>query len=303
MGTAISPNTVGSAPTDVPKKNKFSIEQLKLPASALPLAIEFAAGLVICIGTGQLNSQFSPQWPFTLASGVIICVITFIALCLFLFAKDTYDKVIFEMKGEVTIGFCIAAFLFVWFCISAGIITFAGPFVRQPQGDVFQANGYFATWIGFMASVVGLGSTGAKMIEGAVSAGPMIGLAAAALVLICATPGTLGKAHNGEAIFALVIACITLPIALLFLFLHMRQDDGQKRVELFVLIGLSVIWFVMACVVTFRGPFLSISNGYFASWGGVIAAIFAANAAHKSGYEAVGNAPAQAPATAEGDPA
>ena len=85
--------------------------------------------------------------------------------------------------GMCSAGRLLMFFLFVWWAVAAGIITFDGPFevhsppiiapsppdpalprptipsTHRPERLQMVGNGYFATWFGFIFAVNGLGST------------------------------------------------------------------------------------------------------------------------------------------------
>ena len=53
--------------------------------------------------------------------------------------------------GAVSVELLFAFFLFAWWCVGAGIMTFQGPFTLT-------TNGYFATWCALVASAQLLGA-------------------------------------------------------------------------------------------------------------------------------------------------
>lgn len=278
------------------------LQEIALRGSALPLSVMFVAGIILCIATGQLPSSVR-NWGYTIAAGVVSSVFSLFGLILYQ-KQDVYTRKLFEapLVGEVTPGLILAMFLFVWWSIATGIITFSDPFTGTSN-----ANGYLSTWIGLVASVAGLGSTGAKMINAAATAGPLIGLGAASVVMICATPGFIDNNmfdNQGRAIFALVVACVTLVSVFVIIILDRATAPSQQRsrVVFYVLLLFFLLWFTMACVVTFPGPFREINNGYLGAWGGVFAAVFACDSAlkHANGDTdcGVGEAPACAAADA-----
>lgn len=159
------------------------------------------------------------------------------------------------LLGDLTVHSANAMFLFIWWIVTTGVLTFNGPFIET-------GNGYLAVWAGFILSIIGL----SHHIE------PMKtfsdeqnlfrnGLLISSIVLICA----VGIYVNTfpEAVYALVIAIITVVLV-------MMQQFGLNGSLSGIMIyrGLALSWLILAVVTTFRAPFTTTGNGYFASWGG-----------------------------------
>eukprot|EP00521_Asterionellopsis_glacialis_P006637 CAMPEP_0195284040 /NCGR_PEP_ID=MMETSP0707-20130614/2392_1 /TAXON_ID=33640 /ORGANISM="Asterionellopsis glacialis, Strain CCMP134" /LENGTH=202 /DNA_ID=CAMNT_0040343335 /DNA_START=70 /DNA_END=675 /DNA_ORIENTATION=+ len=73
----------------------------------------------------------------------------------------------------------ISVILVAWWTIAVGVLTYNAPFVVT-------GNGYFATWSGFLFSMLGLGITGDR-IKGALT-NLYMGLCICSIVVICAIP-------------------------------------------------------------------------------------------------------------------
>ena len=90
----------------------------------------------------------------------VICRIVSIVASLVLVIVESKNpvslaKVLFTgvpKVGGVTVEMLFAFFLFVWWAIAAGIMTFQGPFTAT-------TNGYFATWAALLFSLLLLAST------------------------------------------------------------------------------------------------------------------------------------------------
>ena len=170
-----------------------------------------------------------------------------------------------------TAGKFIAAFLFLWCFIGACIMTFAGPFTMT-------GNGYFASWGLAVASIVGVGVTGsqAKSVLGRM--GALLGLGASSIVVIIAIiPEIQASYYRNTGIYALVVACCTVCIVAAL----SKSAEKFAKVKFVTLAFFAILWIVLACLCTFRGPFLVTGNGYFASWGGAITSVVASMAALK----------------------
>jgi len=141
----------------------------------------------------------------------------------------------------------------LWWGIAAGIITFQGPFTDT-------GNGYFAAWAGFLFSIVGIGASVTKAWSVAANSGPTIGLFIASVVVFCALLGDEaiggGKAYQGEAIYALIISILTTLVVAIMLILESNgQEETVVKVKMPMYLFFGVLWIVLACLVTFSGPF------------------------------------------------
>lgn len=187
--------------------------------------------------------------------------------------REPFDAKLFVMSDfDVTVGHLLSAFLFVWWSVAAGILTFQNPFTGT-------GNGYFATWTGFIASVAGLGMSAERVASAVAGASPLLGWLAASVVLLCSLPDFICRncPHQGEAIYALVVAILSIITAILFLALeYAGKADSVALAKMYVLLMFSVMWIVAACATTFVYPFVYTGNGYFSVWIGVVLTIRAA---------------------------
>jgi len=60
-----------------------------------------------------------------------------------------------------------------------------------------------------------------------------------------------------------------------------QGQKGQGHARYGLLVILIIFWFIVACLVTFRGPFEQTGNIYFGSWAADAASSMAAFAANK----------------------
>ena len=165
-------------------------------------------------------------------------------------------------------GKFINLFLFVWNFVGACLLTVVNPFIAT-------GNGYFAAWgtVVFSAGSLGIRSdTFSTSISGL---GPIIGLVASSIIVIIASTDFLGpnSFHRYEAIYAMVVSCITLIVFVTFLLeerrkMNLRKTRGEHQggygTSIFKIVGLglfAVLWVALAFVATFRGPFLTTGNG------------------------------------------
>ena len=184
------------------------------------------------------------------------------------------------MDGAETTQFGLKAlnhFLFVWNFIGFCFMTFP---LRAPFRNV--GNGYFASAALVVFSVMSLGVEASAVQNAAADgAGMVFGLIAAAIVEIIALAVFMDdndgwKDSNDDAaiIFGLVVACLTVVTCIgLVVYERKTEVDVAPMIKL-VKFGLyAILWIVLACLVTFRGPFKDVQNGYFGAWFGCLAAI------------------------------
>jgi len=164
----------------------------------------------------------------------------------------------------------VSLFLFLWWGIGTGIITFKSPFTVT-------SNGYFSAWAGFLFATHWALNTesfrnkaeemekGRKLISASLLCG---------LVTLFACIPSIGGYYKGNAAWGLTAGILTFISSLVIL---QKYDD--INIQMMKLYGaiMFVIWATVAGVLTFDGPFVATGNGYFATWGGFIVAIFFAN--------------------------
>lgn len=136
-----------------------------------------------------------------------------------------------------------------------------------------------------VCSAAALGLSANTFVSSVQGVGALVGLLAASIVVIIAISPSLGKGHpyRNESIYTITVASITLVVTLVHIAKEKKQ--GQEKnggiVAVITLGFFAILWLVLAGLTTFRGPFLSTGNGYFASWAGAAMACFAAMAARK----------------------
>jgi len=168
--------------------------------------------------------------------------------------------------GLLTYSSFLALLAFLWWFISAGILTFSGPFLVT-------SNGYFCCWAGVFFATMALISPEA-MKEKAGGLGFVNGLFVASIIMLCALPSKMGsgKPYGGESVFSLIVVIVTLLAILAFQYKGMFATLKGYFFSL-----LAVVWVVMAALLTFRGPFVQTGNGYFASWVGAFCCVMVAS--------------------------
>lgn len=158
---------------------------------------------------------------------------------------------------------------FMYIFIGVCFLTFDKPFVVT-------SNGYFAAWVMVYGSAKAIDFTTDAFLSTTIKdAGMHMILLVSSLVVLIASITFVSDEKSDEAIFALVVACITIAFVLLIITLDNKEKPMRVQDHFVALFNLSILWMVMACFVTFSGPFEVTGNGYFASWAGTLAVTMA----------------------------
>jgi hypothetical protein len=148
----------------------------------------------------------------------------------------------------------------VWNFIGTGVLTFNGPFL-------FVSNGWVAAWalVGF--SLLALGMTAEALQTKAKDLGYFSALLGASIIQLCAIIPELDS-EEGQTVYSLVISIAT-PI----LILAFKAYPTMEQYESLAFGIVAVLWLVLACFVTFRGPFVPVGNGWFSAWAGCVCSV------------------------------
>lgn len=260
------PEQAAALPASEPKP-AMAIAGIPLNQTQFPLFIVLVASIVLMIALGAhyewKNNGVSSYAGYTISVASIAMILSFIGLIL-----TKVNEGLYETGGMPMNGFC-----FVYSFVGACFITFNEPFTTT-------GNGYFATWAMVYASAMTLGMKAENLGSNIRGLGALVGLFASSLVVIIATitPIKDGKDKN-EAVYAMVLACFSFAFVLLALGMD-QKGRGMPGIGYFgALAILAICWVICACLVTFRGPFETTGNGYFASWAAAATCAMAAFAA------------------------
>lgn len=227
-----------------------------------PLVILLVASIV------EFFAAVSINYPsFAIASGIVgIC---FAGVLMILQGQNPEGlvKVIFSnfpMVGVVTVEMLFAFFLFAWWAVATGIMTFQGPFTAT-------TNGYFATWAALSSSVMLLSASVPAVAEKATGAKEKLLGAPLLIFLVCSLVvlfAGLQFTQYGlwQVILGVIIAGIGIFYSLLFSLAGEKLDASMQQYGTLIML---VLWAVEAGVCTFQAPFVVTGNGYFASWVGL----------------------------------
>ena len=174
---------------------------------------QFVAALVVIIAVSGLHPEVD-LWGYALSVGIVSAV--FSAIGALTMESTQFKTRLFDIgKTPVSPNDLMAWFLFVWWGFGACFMTMWSPFLTTAN-----ANGYFATWLGFLCSFVGIGVDSTR-IKAAVSTG----MAAHALLFWCSFVVDVELIsilvndpdrfldHEAEIIWALVVAFHTFAYA------------------------------------------------------------------------------------------
>ena len=171
---------------------------------------------------------------------------------------------------------------FVWSFIGACFLTFKEPFTNT-------GNGFFAAWAVVLGCALA-NDTDLKDCHSKVkSLSSIMGLMTSSLVVMLASiepvrdKGTNPYDPNinnyDEALFAMCLSCVTFVVLGFMLMMNNRGTTMPTKLYFGMMAILTMCWIIMACLVTFRGPFKVTGNGYFGSWAGAATSAFATFAA------------------------
>lgn len=252
----------------VPPTGKFAMPEISDVQLPLFLMLASSTVLLIAVTTWQMGIKWRE---YAISVPAVTMCLSFIGIVLTFVMKDNY----------ATYGKYLNQLLFVWNFVGACFLTFSSPFTTT-------GNGYFAAWATVVTSAMALGLTANAFQSSVKGLGSLMGLLASSIIVIIAlinfVGGDYGGAFRGESIYAMVVACVTLVLVLVHVYLEKKQGDGDGGgMVMFGVLGFfAILWIVLACFVTFSGPFVTTGNGYFGSWAGAVCSSFAAYAAKKN---------------------
>lgn len=230
---------------------ELSIDNSALPYFGIVLSATILL-IAVCVGNWSTNEAYG------IAVAVIAMIFGLIGAGLAAKNKELYDKPLGSLPvfGEATLGSGLAQFLFLWNFIAAGVLTFSGPFKTT-------SNGYFAAWAGVMFALMAMGITTDAMRSQAGGLGFYNALMVASIIQICAIAPEIGGGNNGQSTYSLVVSILTIMVVLAF-----GAYPNVDKVKFPTFAVFAILWIVLACFVTFKGPFIETGNGYFSAWFG-----------------------------------
>mmetsp|Transcript_20613 Transcript_20613/g.35410 ORF Transcript_20613/g.35410 Transcript_20613/m.35410 type:complete len:284 (+) Transcript_20613:146-997(+) len=264
VGVEEAPSATNEAPAG---KEPMSVAGVTINETQLPLFIVLIASIVLLIATGAHYdwkvTENGSYAGYAISISSISLSLSFLALLMNKISDDLYSK----------FGLHMNKLCFAYTFIGACFLTFDKPF----RGT---GNGYFAAWATVYGSAMAMGMTANALGSSVKGLGAVMGSLASSLVLLLATiPPIRDDVDKSEAVYALALACVTIVFLLLVLAYEKKTGSVHALAYFGALAILSMCWIIMACLVTFRGPFVETGNGYFASWTGAGTVTMAAFAA------------------------
>lgn len=263
-GEEVVMTTPGRSEDQEEENKRVTVGGVSVSYAQLPMIGMFFSAIILLVAILVGGSRLK-NYEYTIS---VAAVAMFFSLLGFLLTcKEDLNGKISEFNGY---------FLFLWCFIGACIITFDGPFKVT-------SNGYFASWSLAICSTMGVGVTGKAAKSAITGIGAAVGLGACAIVVIAAiVPEIRDDNYRNEGIYALSVSCVTIVLVGFLAY----QGHGQETVEpsklKFVILAIfSILWIILASIVTFQGPFRNTGNGYFGSWVGAIMSVKAAMGALK----------------------
>lgn len=242
----------------------FQINDVQFPL-VLVLATSFVLLLAVMTCEDNMKSR-----GYAIAVPVISIVLSLSYLLLTIFKEQIYT-----MYGKH-----MTNILFMWNFTGASFLTFSSPFITT-------GNGYFAAWGCVVTSAMTMGFTGEAFRSRIEGLGPLLGTCGSAALVVIALIAHIGsgRVNRKESVYAMVVCLISILAVAGIIYYEKKLDQAIPKWFLRVKFGLlaffALLWLVLACLVTFKGPFNFTGNGYFASWAGATCVWFATFAAWK----------------------
>lgn len=244
----------------------IQISQLRMPLVGMFLS---ACVLLIAVMSWNQNKANPIRWREYAISVPAVCM-----SLSFLFILMTFKESFYKSNGKYA-----NIVLFIWNFIGACLLTFIDPFTAT-------GNGYFASWVMVACSAAALGLSANTFKSSVQGVGALVGLLAASIVVIIAISPHVGKnsLYRNHSIYTISVASVTLAVILVHMYKEHKlgHEKSGGIVALITLVFFAILWLVVAGLTTFRGPFLTTGNGYFAVWFGAAMACSAAMAARKN---------------------
>jgi len=162
-------------------------------------------------------------------------------------------------------------FLITWNLVGACILTStSGPFATT-------SNGYFGIWgmVLFSVKAVTFSLHREKLTITYLNALHGFGISSVVL-LISIIPYVKRGNTSYKVVYIFITSILTISLMGTMVIMGSLGYSFPNRMKAILLSIFFVAWIILANFATFSYPFLDAGNGYFASWGGVIASMLAA---------------------------
>jgi hypothetical protein len=163
----------------------------------------------------------------------------------------------------------VSLFLFFWWAMGTGIMTFAGPFLTV-------SNGYFSAWLGLIAVThwaIEIDTEKIKTLDTGHKTLMAFGAASALVMFACIPEFT---SYPGQAAWGFVVGLLSVCGSAVLFRGRMLDEVNAQQLKVVSIIMFS-IWSTVAGILTFNHPFEQAGNGYFGCWGGFLCATYFMN--------------------------
>lgn len=274
------PGTETTSPAQPVEKVKTDTtveeETALLMAILIASVFEFIAAARVCDQLKDAGLKCESEEAWAVACGVVSSVVVAILLVIKMRKPDQVER----------INKIAAPCLFIWWLFGVGACTFYSPFKQT-------GNGYFASWIGFLASIKlvivsqprlrALTAVGQAKIDEAQAETQWILIVLLGTIIECidALVECFKKDNcKGEYGWAISVGIISAFLCLVFLVFGKRMSPQVVKGFSILLL---LLWSFGTGVLTFDKPFTTTGNGYFGCWFAMIGSLlFALEAAGHS---------------------
>lgn len=269
-------------PRSIPAANNPAATSNTLPALQpyfSKLLVVFVCSFIVML---QASIKHAEAPSSELGYAVSVGVISLVGIGALLLVAHKSPEKIDTQVGRFKLMQVVSVFLFIWWFLATIILTFPR---ASFQGTTF--NTYFALWSATLSTIVlcidAFGSLGdtyrayADKVTVDTRVRSFVTLFFCSLVLAVACifylaefrPVIFGaKPFEGHAAWGLTVGIITLLIAPIWYTAH-KKEKLSIKMEKVLSVFVVLVWLVCTIVITFDGPFSSVSNGFFASWIGL----------------------------------
>jgi len=222
------------------------------------IAVLFGSSLVVLTQAALACDNCEGKDAYTVAVGAASAIIA-----LFYLMMARYNRLPSNAR------FVLAVFMFIWWTIGAGVLTF--------PGGMFQltGNGYFGSWGAWCCSAW-LMKTEYTRLQSLVDRFSELGMVSwlllASVVELCASIANCDQVWSectDYDAFALAAGVVSVVITLILIFVPALTAQVK------IIAAFLVLWWIAgAGINTFKGPFQVTGNGFFSSWACLIASVF-----------------------------
>jgi len=257
LSQPLDPTTTGGEDVESQKPTASRSQELLENLGGV-IVVLFGSSLVVLLQAALWCDNCEGKEAYTVAVGAASAIISLIYLMM-----ARYNRLPSNAR------FVLAVFMFIWWTIGAGVLTFPGGMFQ------FTGNGYFGAW-GAWCSSAWLMKTEYVRLQTLVDRFSELGMVSwlllASVVEVCAAIAhcnqEFSKCTELDA-FALAAGVVSVIITLALVFVPALT--GQIK----LIAGFLVLWWVAgAGVNTFKGPFQVTGNGFFSSWACLLASVF-----------------------------